>query len=447
MHISGRLIVPYPWAKWTGQCAGTDRSDNRGRVGPDPTINLAKDLAGDFNGDAAASRNPPAADRLFIAPAEFMKKLESIQALRGIAVLGVVAFHAMTVEQKYSGGDLLLPGLLTLGQAGVDLFFAISGFVMVTVTRGRFASGETGRFLWGRFSRIYPTYWFYYFLTAAVLLVRPGWVNSTQGSQVDLLTSFFLFPDAQLPLVMVAWSLIHELWFYLVFAVLLQFRERLLLPLLLAWGAALVLANTLYPPLQQPGVARIVLHPYTLEFIGGALAAILLYRQRPAGSRPLVLLATALLVAAGMAAVHHYGILDNQGLLRAATVGTLFSLLVYAAAAAERSMSVRAPTTLLFFGNISYTVYLSHILVLAAVGRIWRGTFATTDSLLDNALVLPCMLLAVAGFGWLAWRLVEEPLLEISHRLRERWFARPVAEQAPWAPLAGSRGIGVDEPR
>lgn len=377
-----------------------------------------------------------------------MKKLESIQALRGIAVLGVVAFHAMTVEQKYSGGDLLLPGLLTLGQAGVDLFFAISGFVMVTVTRGRFASGETGRFLWGRFSRIYPTYWFYYFLTAAVLLTRPGWVNATQGHRADLLTSFFLFPDAQLPLVMVAWSLIHELWFYLVFAVLLQFRERLLLPMLLAWAAVVILANTLYPPLQQPGVARIVLHPYTLEFIGGALAAILLYRQKaPQDSRPAALLVLLLLVAAGMALVHRFALLDGQGLPRALSVGALFSLLIYAAAAAERSRLFRAPKTLLFFGDISYTVYLSHILVLAAVGRTWRGTFAMPDSLLDNILVLPGMLLAVAGFGWVAWRTVEQPLLGISHRLREQWFARPAPEQAAWSPLPGTREVRADEPR
>ena len=104
-----------------------------------------------------------------------MQKLESIQALRGIAVLAVVAFHAMTVEHRYGGGNQLLPDLLQLGQSGVDLFFVISGFVMVTVTRGRFAGrGQTGRFLWSRFSRIYPTYWFYYCLTAAVFLIRPG---------------------------------------------------------------------------------------------------------------------------------------------------------------------------------------------------------------------------------------------------------------------------------
>lgn len=376
-----------------------------------------------------------------------MTKLASLQALRGIAVLGVVAFHMTTVEQKYSGGDLLLPGLLTLGQSGVDLFFAISGFVMVTVTRGRFGGGETGRFLWGRFSRIYSTYWFYYLLTAAVLLVRPGWVNATQGHQANLLTSFFLFPDAQLPLVMVAWSLTHELWFYLVFAGLLQLREKLLLPMLLAWGAAVILANTLYPPLQQPGVARIVLHPYTLEFIGGALAAILFHRRKtPPRSRPFVLATAALAVVAGMALVYRFDILNGQGLLRALAVGTLYSLLLAIAAAAERSGILRAPKSLVVFGDISYTVYLSHILVLAAVGRLWRATFATPESLLDNALVLPAMLLAVAGCGWLLWRTVEKPLLTFSQGLREQWFARPARDLPAWQALAGGRKIRADEP-
>jgi peptidoglycan/LPS O-acetylase OafA/YrhL len=98
-----------------------------------------------------------------------MNKLRSIQALRGVAVLSVVAFHALSIEQKYSGGDLLFPDFLRLGQSGVDLFFVISGFVMVTVTKGRFGpNGERMRFLWGRLTRIYPTYWFYFFLTAAL---------------------------------------------------------------------------------------------------------------------------------------------------------------------------------------------------------------------------------------------------------------------------------------
>lgn len=80
-------------------------------------------------------------------------------------------------------------------QSGVDLFFIINGFVMVIVSRGRFQKfAESKRFLFNRVSRIYPTYWLYYFLTLAVVLVQPGMVNSTHGSS-SLLMSFLLLPN------------------------------------------------------------------------------------------------------------------------------------------------------------------------------------------------------------------------------------------------------------
>ena len=140
-----------------------------------------------------------------------MKKLQSIQALRGIALLGVIGFHFLFIEKKYSGGDFLLPDFLHLGQSGVDLFFVISGFIMVTVTKGRFTlNGEVIRFLWGRLTRIYPTYWFYFFLTLAIFLIKPAWVNASQEHQTQLISSFLLLPSDQLPLVMAAWSLSHE---------------------------------------------------------------------------------------------------------------------------------------------------------------------------------------------------------------------------------------------
>ena len=143
----------------------------------------------------------------------------------------------MAIERKYSGGDILLPDLFRFGVSGVDLFFVISGFVMVTVTRGRFGRlTKAARFRWGRLTRIYPTYWFYFFLTLSVFLWKPSWVNTSLHEQADLLASFLLWPTASLPLVMVSWSLVNELWFYVVFTLLLLFPERVLLPSLYARG-------------------------------------------------------------------------------------------------------------------------------------------------------------------------------------------------------------------
>ena len=262
-----------------------------------------------------------------------MKQLLSIQAIRGIAVLGVVAFHSLSVERKYSGGDLILPDFFSFGQSGVDLFFVISGFVMVTVTKGRFGrSGEMMRFLWGRFSRIYPTYWLYFFLTAAIFFIKPSWVNSSQGQHVQLVSSFFLLPGNQLPLVMVAWSLIHELWFYLVFAVLLLLHECLLLPALLSWGTIIIVINLVFSVGDFPPAARIALHPYSLEFIIGALVAIAISKDSvphlPARHASILI---SLVLLVGIPAVYALDIIKQEGLLRVVTLSLIHISILRAA--------------------------------------------------------------------------------------------------------------------
>lgn len=353
-----------------------------------------------------------------------MNKLLSIQALRGIAVLGVVAFHSLSIENKYSGGDFLLPEFLRFGQSGVDLFFVISGFVMVTVTQGRFArGGEMMRFIWGRFTRIFPTYWFYFLLTAAIFLIKPSWVNASQGHQVQLLSSFFLLPSDQLPLVMVAWSLIHELWFYMVFSVLLKFHERLLLPSLLLWSAIISIVNLIYTVTGLSAAARIVLHPYSLEFIIGALVAIFISKCEISKltSRSAISLIVVVL-SIGFPVIYSFDLLKQEGLLRASVLGSLYGLLVLFIVALERTRKFTFPGFLQSIGDISYTVYLSHVLVLSAIGRLWLMLPSSPNSLLDNIAACFLMLSAVLAYGWVGYRLVELPLLQYSHRLRARWF-------------------------
>ena len=354
-----------------------------------------------------------------------MNQFLSIQALRGIAVIGVVVFHSLSIEQKYSGGDLLLPEFLRLGQSGVDLFFVISGFIMVNVTTGRFArSGEVMRFLWGRLTRIYPTYWFYFFLTAAIFLIKPNWVNSSQGHQVQFISSFLLLPGNQLPLVMVAWSLIHELWFYLVFAILLNFHERLLLPSLFLWGVLVTIINLLFDITDFSVGVHIVLHPYSLEFVIGALVAIFISKKRvPETSARSAVLIIALFLSVGIPIVYAFDVLEQESIiLRVGVMGTLYGLLVFSIVTLEKSSKLTVPKSLQFIGDISYTVYLSHLLILSAIGRLWLVASPAPHSLLDNMLACLIMLAAVVGYGWLGYRLVEKPILQVSHRLRARWF-------------------------
>ena len=128
----------------------------------------------------------------------------------------VVVFHSLFINAKYVESKNLLPEIFSFGQTGVDLFFVISGFVMIIAFRNKFGKkGEIFKFLKGRFFRIYPTYWIYFLAVFLVFQIKPQIMNDSQGGNVDLTSSLLLLPASTLPLLMVAWSLIHEVWFYL----------------------------------------------------------------------------------------------------------------------------------------------------------------------------------------------------------------------------------------
>ncbi|WP_144706695.1 acyltransferase family protein [Aminobacter sp. J44] len=119
-----------------------------------------------------------------------MKQLSSIQAARGIAAWMVVAYHMLAIEKKYVSAALL-PEIFAKGMLGVDVFFVISGFVMVHSTMGSPRGLPSAyHFLARRVIRVYPPYWFYSLLLVPVFLVAPQIINSAQGNDVSLLNSF-----------------------------------------------------------------------------------------------------------------------------------------------------------------------------------------------------------------------------------------------------------------
>ena len=91
-----------------------------------------------------------------------MTKLYSIQALRGIAALAVFLCHVMAIEEAHSERAHKLTDLWINGAHGVDLFFVISGFIMVWVAGDlRRGLGQAGDFLFSRATRIYPLWWLF----------------------------------------------------------------------------------------------------------------------------------------------------------------------------------------------------------------------------------------------------------------------------------------------
>jgi len=352
-----------------------------------------------------------------------MKKFYSIQVLRGVAAISVVLYHMLVIEKKYAGGDHFLPGLFRLGQSGVDLFFVISGFIMVTVTSREGKENRPLDFLIHRFSRIYPNYWFYFFVTFAVWLLQPSLVNASQGGQFNFFRSFFLIPSVTLPLVLIAWSLIYEVYFYLIFSLLAGLGRLRMLISLLVWLLFLVNANLL-PGTPASPIPALTLSPYAIEFIIGALTALLLSSAVIRRLPRMVFIALSLLIPAIVPLLfdHYYSPNGAAGPLFRQTIvfGVAYGVWVLAMVSVEQRYTISFHPFLVRMGDISYTIYLSHLLILGAIGRIWAGWFQQPGSPWDEVMVFPCMLLVIIMYSHIAHRVIEIP----SYRFFIRLFSR-----------------------
>lgn len=370
-------------------------------------------------------------------------KLDSIQVARGVAALAVVGFHMLATQPKYFSGTDVLPGGLAFGMSGVDLFFVISGFVMVLTTRGRHGRPrEVGKFAWNRFFRIYPTYWVYYLALLPVFFFLPGFINSSQGGKVDLFTSFFLLPSPTLPLLLVAWTLTIELWFYVVFSAILFLPERLILPAFGVWFVVLVVLNWNGPFGADPWSA-VPGHAMAIEFIFGGLVALSFRRIPPLASLVLALGGIAVLATLGWATA--VSVSAGAGLQRPFTLGVGYALLLLAATSFEYRRGIGLVAKLSFLGDMSYSVYLAHVLVLAVTGRAW---LALSGALADNPFVVGAYwiftVLVVLGVGYASYRLIERPVMKLSRTWRIKAFrekphpvsADPAVPNDPVEPLA-----------
>ena len=368
------------------------------------------------------------------APQKFL----GIQCLRALAAFAVVISHLLLFEQKYETGAAIAPAAVEYGMSGVDLFFVISGFIIATVTAGRFArSGEAGQFLRQRCIRIYPIYWVYCAAVLAVFLVDPTIVNSSHG-RPDVLRSFLLLPQHNLPLLLVAWTLVYKMFFYLVFSLAVRWlKESQLAPALLVWAAVIVAGNRLIGTMDDAFLGPFLglfFSPLILEFIAGCFVALSVRRLRAGSAVACIVLGLAGF-AGGSVALAQLGMPFPLGWGRVLIYGTSSTFLVAGVLGVEQAGYRRFPRPVVMLGDASYSLYLSHILVLAVVGHVWARMLAGTSPVNHAAALCLAVGLALV-WGLLSFRFIETPLLI---RMRNWTRARPASAPA----VASLPGLSV----
>ena len=344
-----------------------------------------------------------------------MPKLLTLQVARGTAANLVVLAHLFAVEGKYTHGGVL-PSFTYYGVAGVDLFFVLSGFIMVAVAGRGVGPWE---FLWRRAARVYPTYWLVTLVVLAVTVVAPEMANSSINEPISIWRSFLLVPARTPPLLAVGWTLVHEIYFYLVFAILLALRIPVRFGLI-AWGLVLLTVTMTMPnETAASPVLSLMTNPLTAEFMMGSIVGLLWARRRTPGAVIVGVIGVAafafsLVYLAPALSLSTSAHLDTWRVL---IFGIPSALVLYALAAAEHRTEPPLPQKwFVAIGDWSYATYLVHVLVISAIGRV-LVLFVPAGGI-GASLVLVSVGIVIANVaGAVIHILFERPTLNWLHQL------------------------------
>jgi exopolysaccharide production protein ExoZ len=322
--------------------------------------------------------------------------LQSIQYLRGFAALIVTARHSEWVPRLW-------------GDQGVDIFFIISGFIMMHVMR---RESEPLTFLRARIERVVPLYW--------LVTLYGAW---RLGSAVDwhhVLLSLAFVPHVDpdglfFPLVRQGWSLLPEMFFYTLFAASLLLPKRYVLVALTSVLGALAvigLATGLY---EVSPVASVYLSPQHLEFLAGAWLH-RAWEQKREWFRPAYGVAAIIACLAIFASIIHH----VPGPERVFIWGIPSLLLVGGMLALEKSLP--RMNLLLLLGNASYSIYLTHSFSLRYFMALFRPEPGWTGiaNMVVSVAALGAVLAGVALVGILVHFGVERPVAQALKRLGRR---------------------------
>ncbi|MFS1912022.1 acyltransferase family protein [Vibrio sp. 10N.286.48.B7] len=281
------------------------------------------------------------------------QQINSLQVFRGLAALAVVVHHAAGATDDFIGNiPQWIHNTLDLGMYGVDFFFVLSGFIIMYVHQHDTKSFHSAKqYMVSRFIRVFPIYWLIAIAIAAAYTLLPG-LSAAGTRDVSLIGSVLLLPSSGVPILSVAWTLIHEVMFYIIF-LLFFINTRAFVVFVAFW-----LVSILYTQVNGGigiGAERYLLSLLNIEFILGMLAAWLLNHIHNTKVAIQFVIAGSVI---GFASLYELSkeVPDAIRLIFALSM----SMLILGMAVVERQLHIKWPSILLVLGNASYSIYLIH---------------------------------------------------------------------------------------
>ncbi len=344
--------------------------------------------------------------------------LNNLQNLRALAAYSVVVYHCLI--RFLHPADSVGTAYLDLPSGGVDLFFVISGFVMVHTTR----DDETPAwFATKRIARIVPLYWIATLLVVGMVLVRDWIFPNALITPESILASLFFIPHADAsghiyPILGVGWTLNYEMMFYALFAF------SLFLPRALRLASILTLITLVWTVANLAGdsvFARFYAKPIIFEFAAGCIIAYALRLPSViAFVRATPMWPFALAGFAALAVLPSVTSMDTPTLFK---YGFPAMFIVFAAAAQDLYRAPARESFVTRLGDASYSAYLLHPIVIVSAAQVTLLTLG--ESPVAEAAILIGTLLTTAVISTLSMKYFEKPTAALVRNLVRR--PRPVA--------------------
>jgi exopolysaccharide production protein ExoZ len=357
------------------------------------------------------------------------KTLAGVQYLRGIAATMVAYFHMIGQLPSLSPYiEKFLLGYESLA-SGVDVFFVISGFIMLLTTQ------KTGPadFVVRRVIRVVPLYWLLSIIIVTIALWRPNLFRTTQVDLKSVVLSLLFIPYQNaghqgevVPILVPGWSLNFEMFFYAIFAIVL-FCKSLSRRVFINGVVFLALVMLHYSMLgKQSPVLAFLTNLRIAEFWFGMLIAQLYVKRAFVGQRATpwwIILAAAFAVLIFHPAATIFDREEVDALLFTMLPA---GLIVLSVAALEQLRVVPKIPFLATLGDASYSIYLSHILVLGLCRTLWEHFGMPDRSLTAAASFALFSTVTVVYGGFLVYWGVERPMTNFLHHAYRRHFAAPL---------------------
>lgn len=331
--------------------------------------------------------------------------LQNIQILRAVAAIMVIIHHSVQTSNNYGYATNLTSRIENWGASGVDIFFVISGFIMVYIDNNRPTGGWN--FIIQRFTRISPSYYFLTLVLASILLVKPDIFNALEFDYLSLFHSMSftsIFLTGQNPILFVGWTIEYEMMFYVIFALSIALTKNQV--------TKITLASVIIIALILIGVSNIA-----INFITGMLIGLIYCKKIKFDTKrliPIIFIIGIILHSITLFIVFPDGSrsLDN----RLFYFGLSSAMIVFACLFLKQTNN----NFITKIGDASYSIYLIQVFTIPSTYKL-LDLLRIFDRLNGDITVIIATLISIM-IGFIFYYLFEKPSIKLIRLILTRKF-------------------------